>query len=550
MFPSPYPSPTLGRGGNVKTSMLPESLPYYSVGPFFGFVANAVITILCLVTMVLYRHYRPLRSLFFFNLFVTFCFLGWVVYSLQRSPESILLGYKIMFAALALLPASWLWFYSTLINERSSGLTWTVTGMSLILAVIALWGKGPWFLGPPLEPDRIATDILRPQSQFLRPLILSFCLFACLFYFSLIMLRLRHFKDQRAYLLPVAVGLSIWFLGGIHDSLRVAGMIILTKNQILWFTSFWLSILLTIAVALHFRSLEQSAREARDVFERFVPPAYLRRIAAKGLGSIRLGEADQQWVTILCCDIRGFTFLSERLNPSQLVAFVNQLFERITSIVNGWQGVIDKFLGDAVLCIFEEPDSAKRAVACGLDMLSAVKSFNSDKDLTTEQAVKIGIGVHTGPVILGTIGSSDRMDSTVLGLTVNLAKRLEEVTRPLGVDMLISAQVANRLPAEHSYRLRKFGEVLVRGYSEPVAIAEVYNHDPQQLRDIKDRIKPIMSEGIDLFVADRLEDALSKFQEAECFFPHDLPLHLLITSLRQILDQGHRVEGSVLLDFK
>jgi adenylate cyclase len=530
--------------------MLPDFIPHHSVGPFFGFIANAVMTILCLVTMALYRHYRPLRSLFFFNLFITFCFSGWVVYSLQRSPESILLGYKIMFATLALLPASWLWFYSTLINERSSGLTWTVTGMSLILAATALLGKGPWFLGPSLEPDRIAANILRPQSQFLRPLILYFCLVACLFYFSLIMLRLRRFKDQRTYLLPVATGLLIWFLGGIHDSLRVAGVTILIKDQILWFTSFWLSIFLTIAVALHFRSLEQAVREARDVFERFVPPAYLRRIAVKGLGSIRLGEADQQWVTILCCDIRGFTPLSERLNPSQLVAFVNQLFERITSVVNRWRGVIDKFLGDAVLCIFEEPDSAERAVGCGLDMLSAVKSFNAEKNLPTDQTVKIGIGVHTGPVILGTIGSSERMDSTVLGLTVNLAKRLEEVTRPLGVDMLISDQVTHRLPTGHTYRFRKLGDVLVRGYSEPVAVAEVYNHDPPELRNLKDRIEPILSEGIKLFKTGLLEDAFSKLQEAQSILPQDLPLHLLITSLRETLGQGQKAKGVTLLNFK
>jgi class 3 adenylate cyclase len=366
----------------------------------------------------------------------------------------------------------------------------------------------------------------------------------------MIMLRLGRFKDQRMYLLPAATGLLIWFLGGIHDSLRVGGVTILIKDQILWFASFWLSIFLTIAVALHFRSLEKAVREARDVFERFVPPAYLRRIAAKGLGSIRLGEADQQCVTILCCDIRGFTPLSERLSPSQLVAFVNHLLERITSVVNRWKGVIDKFLGDAVLCIFEEPNSAERAVACGLDILAAVKSFNTEKNLPMDQTVKIGIGLHTGSVILGTIGSSERMDSTVLGLTVNLAKRLEEITKPLGVDMLISDQVSNRLPTGHTYRLRKLGEVSVRGYSEPVAVAEVYNHDPPEVRDIKDRIEPIMSEGIDLFKIGRFDAALSKFQEAQSIFPRDLPLHLLMTSLRETLEQGQAVKGVSLLHFK
>jgi adenylate cyclase len=533
--------------------MLPESIPQYSVGPFFGFIVNAVMTILCLVIMTLYRHYRPLRRLFFFNLFITACFSGWVIYSLQKSPASILLGYKMMFASLALLPASWLWFYLTLINERAKGLAWTVTGISLFLAAIAFLGKGLWFLGPLLEPDRIAANILRPQSQFLRPLILCFCLMACLFYLSLIILRLRHFKDQRTFLIPVAAGLFIWFLGGIHDSLRVAGISILIKDQILWFTSFWLSIFLTIAIALHFRSLEKTVREARDVFERFVPPAYLSRIALKGLGSIRLGEADQQWVTILCCDIRGFTLLSERLNPTQLVNFVNQVLEKITSVVGRWGGVIDKFLGDAVLCIFEEPDSAERATACGLDMLATVRSFNVGKNLPTDQTVKIGIGIHFGPVILGTIGSPERMDSTVLGLTVNLAKRLEEATKPLGAEMLISDEVVDRLSTGPAYRLRKLGKVLVKGYSAPVAITEVYNHDPPEVRNLKDQVAPIMSEGIELFNVGHREAALSKFQEAHSLYPLDLALHLLMTSLKLTLDQeekDNRGNRDVLFDFR
>jgi class 3 adenylate cyclase len=232
------------------------------------------------------------------------------------------------------------------------------------------------------------------------------------------------------------------------------------------------------------------------------------------------------------------------------VYFVNQVLERITSVVKRWRGVIDKFLGDAVLCIFEEPEAAERAVACGLDMLSTVRSFNNEKNLPTDQTVKIGIGVHIGPVILGTIGSSERMDSTVLGLTVNLAKRLEEVTKPLGTEMLISDEVAKRLPAGHAYRLRNLGEVLVKGYSAPVAISEVYNHDPPEVRNLKDRIEPIMSEGIDLLKIGRMDAALSKFQEAHSLFPLDLPLHLLITSLKQTLGQEEKGTKVTLLDLR
>jgi len=280
------------------------------------------------------------------------------------------------------------------------------------------------------------------------------------------------------------------------------------------------------------------------------PPAYLRRIAAQGLKSIRLGEADQQCVTILCCDIQGFTSLSERVNPSELIALINHLFERITRVVDWRRGVIDKFLGDAVLCIFEGADSAQRAVACGVDILTVVRSINTDENRPSNQTIQIGIGLHTGPVILGTIGSPKRMDSTVLGLAVNLAKRLEELTRPLAVDMIISDQVANQLPNGHGHRLRKLGEVSVKGSSVPIGIVEVYDQDPPEVRDLKERIEPMMSEGIELFKAGRLDDALSKFQEAQLIFPQDLPLRLLVTSLRNALEQGQPVKGAALLDFR
>jgi adenylate cyclase len=358
------------------------------------------------------------------------------------------------------------------------------------------------------------------------------------------------FKERRQVLIPVTIGLLIWFLGGLNDSLLAAGVTFLTEERVLWFASVWLSIFLTIAIALHFRSLEQAIREAKNMFERFVPPAYLRRIASKGLGAIHLGEADQQWVTILCCDIRGFTALSERLTPSQLVAFVNRLYERITRVVDERQGVIDKFLGDAVLCIFEGVDSAQRAVACGVNMLAAVESFNAQADRPVDQAVQISIGLHTGPVILGTIGTHDRMDSTVLGLAVNLAKRLEEVTRSLGVDMLITDQVAHQLPKGHGHRLRKLSEASLKGCSAPVGIIEVYDQDPLEVQHLKNRIEPLIGEGLELFKSGCYEAALSKFQMAQDIYPQDLPLQLLVTSVRSALEGRGAAKGTALLDFR
>jgi hypothetical protein len=142
------------------------------------------------------------------------------------------------------------------------------------------------------------------------------------------------------------------------------------------------------------------------------------------------------------------------------------------------------------------------------------------------------------------------MDSTVLGLTVNMAKRLEEATKSLGVDMLISDQVANKLPEGHGHQLRRVGEASLKGCSAPVCMIEVYDQDPPEVQDLKNRIEPLMEEGIELFKAGRFEAALSKFQAAEGIYSQDLALQRLITSVRRGLDRGKIVKGDALFDFR
>jgi class 3 adenylate cyclase len=222
----------------------------------------------------------------------------------------------------------------------------------------------------------------------------------------------------------------------------------------------------------------------------------------------------------------------------------------MTRAVSRQGGVIDKFIGDAVLCIFEGNDSAQRAVACGIEMLGEVKTFNAEEGRLKDQTLRIGVGLHTGPVILGTIGSSERMDSTVLGLTVNLAKRLEEATKTLHVDMIISDQVAKRLPDRNHYRLRDLGEAWVKGALSPLTLFEVYDQDPPEVRNLKDRTESILTEGMGLVRKGRLRDALAKFQEVPAIFPQDMPALLLIASLKDVLEQDRTLAGTALLDLR
>ena len=183
-------------------------------------------------------------------------------------------------------------------------------------------------------------------------------------------------------------------------------------------------------------------------------------------------------------------------------------------------------------------------------MLREVHSFNAEEGRPKDQTVQIGVGLHSGPVILGTIGSLERMDSTVLGLTVNLAKRLEEVTKVLGIDMLISGQVVARLPKEHPYRFRELGEVWVKGSLSPLNIFEVYEQNSTTIKNLKDRVRPLMTEGFHLIRHGHLGAALSKFQEAQSISPQDIPTLLIIASLKNVLEQNRTLTGTALLDLR
>ncbi len=232
------------------------------------------------------------------------------------------------------------------------------------------------------------------------------------------------------------------------------------------------------------------------------------------------------------------------------MGFVNRLFKRFTRIVDTRQGTIDKFLGDALLCLFEGAGAAQRAVACGVDLLSDVRDFNNTEVPPDGRRVRIGIGLHSGPVILGTIGSPARMDSTVLGLTVNLAKRLEELTKHLGVDMVISDRVADQLMKGPPHRLRLLGEILIKGSSIPVTIAEVYDHEALEVRDLKNRVVPAVAEAMALCRSGHFHEALSMIEGAKSVFPQDRSLQLLATSLARAVGQGKVAGGSILLDLR
>ncbi len=214
----------------------------------------------------------------------------------------------------------------------------------------------------------------------------------------------------------------------------------------------------------------QEEATIRSLFSRYVTPEVAEHAIAHGA---ELG-GQEAVATVLFSDIRGFTTLTEQLPAAQLIALLNRYFNTMSEVIQEQGGVINKFGGDSLLAIFGTPlypreDHAGAAVQAAQGMLQKLREFNESQRKLGEPTLRIGIGIATGPVVVGNVGSESRLEYTVIGDTVNLASRLEELTKAYAMDILIAATTVTQLEAD-TFPLKNLGEQSVRGKRQPVAL--------------------------------------------------------------------------------
>lgn len=200
-----------------------------------------------------------------------------------------------------------------------------------------------------------------------------------------------------------------------------------------WITAFVIAFagLLGANIARVFRYVAWKASQER-VLERYVPQALTQEM-------LRSGDPDRaprvETITVLMSDVRGFTRLAERLSPAESVALLNGCFDTIVAPLASAGGILDKYIGDGMLAFFEGPDHAARALAAGRAMLTALDAFNATRD---GEPLRIGIAIHGGETLVGSVGASGRRDYTVIGDVVNVTARLEECNKRLGSALVVS----------------------------------------------------------------------------------------------------------------
>lgn len=226
-----------------------------------------------------------------------------------------------------------------------------------------------------------------------------------------------------------------------------------------------------MAVSLENARLYREQQQLTTSFARFVPTEFLESLNKHSVSDVRLGDAVRRTMTVMFADIRRFTSLSEHMNVDDNFRFLNSYLQFIEPDVYSHGGFIDKYIGDAVMALF--PGGADAAVKAAIAMQHSIARYNVERRRQGQEAIDVGIGLHTGEVMLGTVGSAHRMDTTAIGDTVNLASRVENLTKSTNSPVLITGATFDALEHPSQFVTRRVGEETVRGRSEALTIYEV-----------------------------------------------------------------------------
>jgi adenylate cyclase len=280
---------------------------------------------------------------------------------------------------------------------------------------------------------------------------------------------------------------------------------------------------------------ERQKRKVRAAFTQYVPPGVIARILQHP-ELLRLGGEEKE-LTAMFSDIRGFTTLSEGLSATALVELLNEFLSEMTDVIFKNWGTLDKYIGDAIMAFWGAPypqtDHAVRACRAALEMLGVLNQLQAKWEAQGRPRIDIGVGINTGLMVVGNMGSAKRFNFTIMGDNVNLASRLEGTNKQFGTRVIISE--ATYLAVHEHFIARELDLIRVKGKIKPVKIFELLG-PTSDLETHRDRVERF-HKGLEEYRNGQWESALETFKELTIHYPQDAPSHIFIKRCQDMLEQ-------------
>lgn len=254
-------------------------------------------------------------------------------------------------------------------------------------------------------------------------------------------------------------------------------------------------------------------------YAKFVPKEFLEFLDKSSIIDVQLGDTVEREMSILFSDIRDFTQLSEGMKPDDNFKFINGYLSRMEPAVLDNNGFIDKYIGDAIMALFG--GTADDAVKAAIAMLRNLDDYNQTRQRPGRRPIRIGIGINTGMLMLGTVGGERHMNSTAISDAVNVASRIEQLTKIYGVSLLISEETFLQLNNSSDYHIRLIDRVLVKGKTQPTSVFEVFDADVDVVREAKAATRTQFELGLAYLQSHKIEEAEDLFLDCLADNPAD-----------------------------
>jgi len=244
---------------------------------------------------------------------------------------------------------------------------------------------------------------------------------------------------------------------------------------------------------------------------KFVPTEFLKSVGRDTITDVVLGDHIQKNVTVLFSDIRDYTSLSEEMTPEQNFKFVNAYVGRMGPLIQQNNGFVNQYLGDGIMALF--PKQADNALKAAIDMQKGILDYNKRRVKEGYIPISVGIGLHTGPLVMGIIGDIERNDTAIIADTVNTASRMEGVTKHYGANIIISEDSFNTIENKSDYNFRYLGKIKVKGKNKVIGIYECYDGDDDNNFLLKTKTLKDFEKGLNYFFAKKFPKASGAFDK-------------------------------------